>query len=304
MNYLEYLSYSEFLQLIGNLPNWEFLVKYDCTLSLNYGVDENGFYTGPNNTVRPVDRCLRRHESTDWKMSNISQNNCAVFVHEAYKKRDVKNNGKLNVLFGEIPNYIPYNSLINTTIIDFSMEPQCSKDVFSQSEKITVQQTLINNGKLVVEPVEIEYQVIPPIKVCINIGDYILTMLNRNNWNDVVREIKNVCINQINKIKTNFIDPADGYSHDGVIIKSENNFVIIQNDQQYNMLVSRDWEPINKLNAIVQNIERNRITQEKAMDQINDISDHFKNYFPKVSSIIYPKIIQQFEHTKIKIQQR
>jgi hypothetical protein len=286
------------------MSNWEFLVKYDCTLSLNYGLDENGFYTGPNNTVRPVDKNLRRYKSTDWKMSNLWQNNCAVFVHEAYKSREVINQGKLNILFGTIPNYIPYNSIVDTTIIDFSMEPQCPKDIFAETLHIPVQQTLIKSGNIVNEIVDIEYQVIPPIKLCMGIGNYILSKLNRNNWNDIVREIKNLCIEQSNKVRTNILDPSPGYSHDGIIIKSGQNFIIVQNDQQYNMLMSRDWEPINKLNAIVQNLERNRITQEKAIDQINDLNNHFREYFPKVVPIVYPKIIQQFEHTKIKIQQR
>ncbi len=304
MNYLEYLTYSEFLDLINNLPNWEYLVKYDCTLSLNFGLDEKGFYTGPNNTIRPIDRSLRRYQSTDWKMANILQNNCAVFVHEAYKSRDINSQGKLNVLFGKIPNYIPYISSVDTTIIDYSMEPRCSKDIVSETLHIPVQQMLIKSEHIVSEVVDIEYQIVPPIKVCINIGDYILAKLNRNNWNDVVREIKNACIEQASKLRTNIIDPFSGYSHDGIIIKSDDNYVIVQNDQQYNMLMSRDWEPINRLNAIVQNLERNRITQEKAIDQINDLNNHFREYFPKVIPIVYPKIIQQFEHTKIKIQQR
>jgi hypothetical protein len=304
MNYLEYLTYSEFLKLINNMSNWEFLVKYDCTLSLNYGLDENGFFTGPNNTIRPIDKSICRYKSEDWKMANLSQNNSAILAHEIYKNKEISGSGKLNILFGKIPNYISYNSLVDTTIIDFSLPPQCPKDVVIETSTIQVQQTLVQSGAITTETVDVEYQIIPPVKVCINIGNYILTKLNRNNWNDIVREIKNLCIEQASKIRTNIIDPSPGYSHDGIIIKSGGHFIIVQNDQQYNMLMSRDWEPINRLNAIIQNLERNRITQEKAIEQINELNNHFREYFPKVAPIVYPKIIQQFEHTKIKIQQR
>lgn len=304
MNYLEYLSYSEFMQLLDNRRNWEFLVKFDCTLSVNYGIDEIGFYTGPNNTARPVDKSLRKHSSSEWRMSNVIQNNCAAFTHEAYKHRSVSRAGKLHILFDKIPNYIPYSSLIDCTIIDFTLDPKFSKDISCNAESITVPQIVVNNGRM--EPMErpIEYQIIPPIKAQIEVCDRIIDKITRNNWNDVVRDIKNTCIEQVSKVRTNLIDPMPGYVHDGIIIKSGEDFIIIQNDYQYNLIMSRDMEPINKLNAIMQSFERNRITQERAIEQIDDLNNNFRKHFPNVAPPIYPKIIQQIEHTKIKIGQR
>lgn len=304
MNYLEYLSYSEFMQLLDNRYNWEFLVKFDCTLSINYGIDELGFYTGPNNTIRPVDKALRKHSSSEWRMSNIVQNNCATFTHEVYSKKPVPRAGKLHILFDKIPNYIPYSSLVDCTIIDFTFEPKYPKDISCVTESVSAPQIMVKNGKMELIERAIEYQIIPPIKVQIEVCERIINKITRNNWNDVVREIKNTCIEQVSKVRTNLIDPMPGYVHDGIIIKSGEDFAIIQNDYQYNLIMSRDLEPINKLNMIMQNFERNRITQEKALEQIEDLNNNFKKHFPNVSPPIYPKIIQQIEHTKIKIGQR
>lgn len=304
MNYLEYLTYSEFMQLLENRGSWKFLVKYDSTLSINFGCDDLGFYTGPNNTARPVDKSLRKHDSSDWKLSNLPQNNCAVFAHEVYRHRSITSAGKLNILFDKIPNYIPYNSLMDTTIIDFTLEPCWPKDIVSNAESIAVLQTVVSNGRMESMLKAIDYQILPPIMVQIEVGERIIAKLNRNNWNDVVRDIKNTCIEQVSKIRTNVVDPMSGYVHDGIIIKSNEDFIIVQNDCQYNLIMGRDMEPINRLNAIMQNFERNRITQEKAIEQIDDLNCNFKKYFPRVAPPIYPKIIQQIEHTKIKISQR
>jgi len=304
MNYLEYLSYSEFMQLLENRANWEFLVKFDSTLSINFGTDESGFYTGPNNTARPIDKALRKHSSSEWRMSNLTQNNCAIFAHEVYQHRIVDKPGKLNILWDRIPNYIPYSALTDCSIIDFTLDSRMAKDIVSTTESIQVIQTTISKNQMETGPRTIEYQILPPIKVQIDVGDRILSKLNRNNWNDIIREIKSTCIEQVSKVRTGIIDPMPGYVHDGVIIKSGDEFIIVQNDYQYNLIMSRDMEPINRLNTIMQSFERNRITQEKAIEQIDDLNNNFKSYFPNVAPPIYPKIIQQIEYTKIKISQR
>lgn len=305
MDYIDYLTYSEFIQkIIDNKNNLEFFVKYDSTLSINYGVDGNGFFTAPNNTTRPIDNRSKKYKSSDWNYLKYFQNNCAVFAHELYKSMDIKHNNKLNILYDKIPNFIPYNSFTNCSIIDFSLEPLYANDIHSQIGSIDVWQKVIRDNMLVDSIETIEYQIIPPIKIDIKISDYILNKFNKNNWNDVARELKRTCIDQSSQIRTNIIDPAYGYLHDGIIIKSNTDYIIVQNDYQYNLLLSRDCEPINKLNSIELDFERNRLTQEKAIEMIDDINDNFKQYYPNIPTAIYPKIKQHLEYTKIKIKQR
>lgn len=101
----------------------------------------------------------------------------------------------------------------------------------------------------------------------------------------------------VRKVKSGEYIPAEGYSHEGVVLKLGNERIKIIDKSIFTAIHDRDWEPVVAAKKIQKSMPK-----KEAIKEINKMIDNFDKLYPNISDDVKIKMKNQLQMTKIFIQ--
>lgn len=101
----------------------------------------------------------------------------------------------------------------------------------------------------------------------------------------------------VRKVRDGEYVPADGYSHEGIVLKLGNERIKIIDKNVFTAIHDRDWEPVVAAKKIQKSMPK-----DEAIKEINKMIDNFDKLYPNISDDVKIKMKNQLQMTKIFIQ--
>lgn len=123
---------------------------------------------------------------------------------------------------------------------------------------------------------------------------------------DVRKKARDMKLNIKEKLLKDFVrnvrggeySPAEGYSHEGIVLKKGNKRTKIIDKNVFTRIHDRDWAPVKAANEI-----KKKMMPDDAIKEINKMIENFDTIYPDVDNITKQKMVNNLKMTKIELRE-